>query len=395
MSALPEFSRDRPPLSIWIPPSSPAEEGPSLAQAFREHRLPDMPNRAEDTIREYETHLRRWEAFWAAVAAGWRSIKIDLTKRINYPPPPAGPSARGITREDLLAFREWLEQKPEFSNRTVNKHLGSLQAIGLSCVAGFPRIKPLPTEKAARKLHLSYDEADAVKRACQVADWPRGRPHPASLYWETAFVGWCVYGFRTQEQVRNESKSPTLLWPDVRLQAETPHPDGKARHELGWIVYTPHKQRRLKPEPLVLPIIDAYRRHLDAIRPASRQGSVFPFPLNPELFYATWDKILIAAGVRPKPGLDGSQPEYLVKHLRKTATRWINDHGASMGITGIGDLVTGHADDRSPDQVQSRVTRDHYDFAEARILRVLTTLPLPPSFHEPLTGGRRRQLSLF
>lgn len=406
----------RPTLSIWNPdddddleqerssessqpPPQLVADGPSLTEAFRRHRLPEMGPRAPDTIKEYDTHLRRWEQFWRAFEGGWRPINIDLTNRINNPVPP---SVRGVNRTDLLGFREWLAQHPEeLSNRTINKHLGSLQAIGESCVTAgllgaFPKIKPLEATKAARKLNLSYEEADTLKRACEVADWPNGLLHPAPAYWEAAVVGWCVYGFRTQEQIRVERRMRTLEWTDIRSAIETPHPDGKAKNPHGWLVYTPQKQERRKPEPLVLPVVEAYRRHLEAIRPPNPKGPVFPFPLNGETFYDTWDKILAAAGIQPKPGLDNSQPEYQIKHLRKTATRWINDHGATIGMPGIGDQVTGHAADRAPDrEVQSAVTREHYDFAEDRVLRALTTLPLPPSFAEPITLRQRRQRRLF
>lgn len=388
----------RPSLSIWRPDSenASASEPLTLVLAFKKYRLPEMGDRSHDTIAEYETHLRRWEEFWREVAAGWESkTGLDLQRRIN------SPALSEVGKTELLAFREWLVGLGTLSARTVNKHLGSLQAIAESCITegligAFPRIPRLPENKRGRKLHLAYEEATALKAACLVAEWPRDLPFAASLYWEALVVGFCVYGFRTQEQVAYEKGSTPLQWADIRLAEETPHPDGKAVNRHGWLVYTPQKQKRRKPEPLVLPIIGSYRHHLDAIRPPEATGPVFPFPLHSVEFYRQWAAIRAEAEIAPKPGLDGSQPDYDIRHLRKTATRWINDHGASIGMPGIGDQITGHADDRSPDrEVQSRVTRDHYDFAEDRILRALTTLPLPDSFAEPLTGRRARQLKLF
>ncbi|MBK8916447.1 MAG: hypothetical protein IPM64_17920 [Phycisphaerales bacterium] len=349
--------------------------------------------RAADTIGEYETHLRRWGECWDAVrdqeGQNWKY-------RMTHPVLPE------IGRTELETFRGWLQRQADggrrgWSARTVNKHLGTIRAVGEAAVRhellpAFPKLDPLPETKAGRKLHLSYDEADALKQACRVAAWPTGLPAPAALYWETIVVGFCVYGFRTQEQAKYESAMRELRWPDIRDQAETPDPDGKASWRLGWLVYTPQKQERLKSKPLVLPLVEAYHRHLTAIRAfgGDPQGSVFPFPLSNEKFYATWRAIVAAAGVRPKPGLDGLQPEYQIKHLRKTATKWLNDHGAQIGCPGVAPYIVGHAAERSA----SKVSDTHYDHPEQRVLAALTTLPLPPSFHEPLYVGRR-QLVLF
>lgn len=388
----------RPSISIFTPEGENAsEQGLTLSKAFKRYRLPMMAARSPDTIGEYETHIRRWEEFWRAVATGWRSkTGLELQRRIIHP------ALSEVSRTDLLAWREWLAEHPkEFSNRNINKHLGSLQAIADSAIEegaiqAFPRLAPLEAAAAGRKIHLAYEEADRLKRACAVATWPTGLLHPPGLYWETLVVGFCVYGFRTQEQVKYEQGPRSLDWSDIRLQAETPHPDGKAVHPLGWLVYTPQKQKRLKPEPLVLPIVEAYRVHLDAIRPPKAEGMVFPFPAHSVEFYDQWGRIREAAGIRPKPNLDGSQPEYNICDLRKTAATWLNNHGATIGSPAIGDRITGHAADRSPDkQLQSRVSATHYDFAEDRVLRALTTLPLPSSFAQPLHLRKGRQMTLF
>lgn len=361
---------------------------PSLAQPR------ELGGRASDTLGEYETHLRRWGECWDAV----RSQSGENWKyRMTHPVLPE------IGRSELETFRAWLRKEAEAGrltcgNRTINKHVGTVQAVLKAAmdhdlVPSYPKLTPLPATSVARKLHLSYDEADALKQACRVADWPTGLPAPAALYWETMVVGFCVYGFRTQEQAKYESNKQELRWSDLHDQEETPHQDGKARCRLGWLVYTPQKQIGKKPEPLVLPMVDAYLRHLNAIRSfgVNLEGSVFPFPLSNERFYATWKAIVAAAGVKPKRGLDGLQPEYQIRHLRKTATRWLNDHRP-----GIAEYIVGHADDRSPDKSLqgSQISRKHYDFAEDRVLEALSTLPLPPSFAEPLYVGRR-QLILF
>ena len=65
------------------------------------------------------------------------------------------------------------------------------------------------------------------------------------------------------------------------------------------------------------------------------------------------------------------------------------DHGAKVGCPSIAQHIVGHGDDRSPDrEVESKVSREHYDLAEDRILHALTTLPLPPSFAAPIFADR-------
>ncbi|WP_437227510.1 hypothetical protein SH661x_000388 [Planctomicrobium sp. SH661] len=401
------FPCDRSAIRIWepidvveeIPEATPAASPPRAAVAhtiesvWRGFRLPEMQRNSPSTLSEYQTHINRWHEFWDTRSGAVRVADAGVECRIAYP------TLTQITRSALLEWRTWLsETLTPITNRTLNKHVGSIQAIGETAVkheliGAFPKLDPLPITKAARKLHLSHKEAVELKKACRVATWPNKMPFPAPLYWEALLVGFCCYGFRTQEQVRNLKRMETLEWEGIRDDVETPHPDGKAVNDLGWIIYVPQKQKNKKPEPLVLPMISAYRKHLDAIRPPDAKGPVFPFPLCNRSFYKQWKEILEAAGVKPKPGLDGDRPEYEIKHMRKTATKWINDHGSSLGMPGIGDSITGHADDRSPDrEVQSRVTQQHYDFNEDRVLKVLSSLPLPPEFQAPLFDAPRQKM---
>jgi integrase len=414
------FPDDPPTLRLWAPEvpqsSSPsgqpasaalcldfAEAEPpetvSLRDCYERYKRPELSRRSVETVREYETHLARWDKFWELAFAAAKSTGRGWKYRIAHPVLPQ------ITRPELLAFRGWLESAPPetgpLSPRTINKHLGTVTAVLEAAVrhALLPhayKLEPLPTQRASRKLYLSYAEAEALKRACRVAHWPRDLPCRPAAYWEALLVGWCVYGFRTQEQVRYETRMRALTWGDVRPQSETPAPEGKAEWRLGWLVYTPQKQQRIKPDPLVLPLHPAYHAHLEAIRPddAGPEEPVFPFPLSNEAFYGAWKSILQAAGVRPKAGLDGIAPAYQVRHLRKTCTTWCNDHGATVGVPHLGELVTGHAADRGPGG-PSAISATHYDNAEQRLLKGLTTLPLPPSFAAPLyADGRQLALPL-
>lgn len=377
------------PQILRFQPRSPSRGALTLDDVLAEYKLPELRGRSKTTIAEYWTCLSHWNAYHADQQAAAESTGTGpiTSHRI------ANPVVPHIQRGQLTGFQSWMEQQtaedgsPRWSPRTINKSVGIIQSLLQSAadhgLGQMPhKIPPLPTTGVGRKLHLSPEEGDALKRACRVATWPHGLPAPAPLYWETLFAGYCVYGFRTQEQVRYESTMQALQWEDL-LDCETT-PDGKSAWRLGWIRYTPQKQKRFKPGPLYVPLMPFYKVHLDAIRERSGavSGPIFPFPLNHHLFYAQWEAILAAAGIAPNPGHDGAQSAYQIRHLRKTSTTWINRHRP-----GLAPFVQGHA----PRDVSGK----HYDCsAEDRIIEGLSTLPLPESFQRPLFAGDR-QLRLF
>ena len=305
-----------------------------LSECFDRYQAAELRGRSPETVSEYNTHLRRWREFWeyerAEFDAG-ASSRESWEYRMVYP------VLTEIGRRELVEFDRWVEEHVSdrrgnpLSNRTINKHVGSVVSVlnwasKYGLIEAVPSIERRKERKSARKLHLSLEEADALKQACHVARWPQDLEHPAPLYWEALIVGYTVQGFRTQEQVAYESRHRSLHWSDVHWHPETPHPDGKAEHPSGWLVYRPDKNWSDEDPPLVLPMHAAYREHLIAIR--SDQRRVFPFPLNNREFYEQWHAIVKEAGIAPKRGWSGETDTYQIKHLRKTAVKWINDDEA-------------------------------------------------------------------
>lgn len=295
-----------------------------------------------------------------------------------------------IRHTDLVSWRDWLvsSQGLSASNRTANKHLGSLQAI-LAIAAereahpAPPKIKPLETKKAARKAYLTYDQVGAIYEACDVATWPTADadgyplPYSSSTYWRAFVVMQFNYGQRTQELASYERAYDTLRWKQVWWDAETPAPEGSAENPHGWFFYVPQKQKRVKEDALVLPLNETAARHLRSIMPpggGDPEARIFPFPYSNESFYETWEAIVKASGVRLKVDLKtGERPPIHIKLFRKTCETWHDYHSKGDGRAGMGEIITGHA--------ERSVSGKHYANRERRLVEAVNALPQPPAFN--------------
>lgn len=375
----------------------------TLRECFCQFSGVELRTRSPETVSEYHTHLRRWDEFWDEERSAWEenhSSGGEWRYRMAYP------VLLEIGRSELLGFEAWVESNvtnqrgQPVGNRVINKHLGTVAsilnwAVKHGLIESIPKVERRKERKSGRKLHLSLAEADALKRACVIAKWPRGLAHPASLYWESLVVGYCLQGFRTQEQVRYESRHRSLTWDCVHWQPETPHEDGKAVNPWGWLQYRPDKNWPEDEPPLTLPMHEAYHVHLRALE--SDTVEVFPFPLSNSSFYDQWHEIVREAGIAPKANWRGESTRYQVMHLRKSAVKWINDAEARSVLSRLlgeeeaeGDKLVstqaiGHTD---------AVARKNYDFDDERLVLAYQSLVVPDSFRQPLTGGTR-QLTLF
>ena len=111
----------------------------------------------------------------------------------------------------------------------------------------------------------------------------------------------------------------------------------RCHYPTGWIRYTPAKQRRHRPTPLVLPLVAPAAKLLRQLydRPQRLSSpAVFPWPLSRKSLDAQWDRLTDAAGIRTYAGLD----RLAIKHLRSNAATW---HESTT--PGIGPHVLGHA----------------------------------------------------
>jgi len=362
----------------------------------------------KSTLAGYKTHLGRWDEYWSGNQTGKDRLGTPTLETIN--------------NEKLEQWRNWLltrlrGQNPEL---TANNHLTSIHAVlrwaeAAGRIDKAPHLERLPASKVAKRLYFRYDELDRIYQACTIATWPTsdqaaGQPLPYSpaTYWRAAVALFFNYGFRTQELVRFESDHEALTWRQISYDSETPAEDGRAQCPWGWLWYVPQKQRRKKPEPLILPLNQITAAHIRSITPpggADPGRPLLDWPLSNVALYGQWYRILAAAEVAPKPDpVTGLRPRFHLPPFRKTCTTWHN-----RPRPGIAPLVTGHADRELSRSVRadatlaaaaadgplSAVSAAHYDNAELAVVEALTTLPQPDAFRQILCGPRYNQLQLF
>ncbi len=356
------------PTAAAVPP---AADGPTLAAVYRDYVLPDLTARGRSpaTLSDQRSHLRRWSAAWAELGE-------------------PEPSVAAVRLADLQRFRAHLLGTLRGSGggpagpRTVNKYLGTVQQIGRAAVRheltrGFPVLDQLPAAPPAKR-YLSVEEVGRLYAAAGAATWPASspaarprRPDPAAEWRLLLVLAW-NYGFRTSEVWRCGSHARPLTWAQICWGTETPDAEGQATCPWGWLWYTPEKQKRFKPKPLVLPMNHAVRSHLAARWAATRppaDAPVVDWPASPKSFARQLAALCDAAGVRPRrvAGDLTDPPPYTFKNLRKTCATYHNLHRK-----GAGKLVLGHA--------ARGVHEVHYDSPEWWLVEALTTFPQPAEF---------------
>lgn len=401
-----------PTLRIYNPGSEPVAPppqppSPCLSDFYAASVKPQLERegRSRETYNEHARAIRRWQYFWGASETSGQNTNH---RTICPVVPSPGPSVREITAKMLSDYRDWLSDNlvPDCRGvmrktgaRAINKDLGYLSMMlsrGAETgeTAGVIRARRITRPKAGDPIEIPDAHIDAIMDACSVATWPTcdrdGRPFgvPAPLVWRFSVVWYVNYGPRTEDLMPYTSDAQPIRWGAICDEAENPHHNGRAVNKHGWFFYVPYKTRRVKPEPLTLPINETSRAWLDRVAAASRKRCedrpLLYIPRSSKTFYDQWKAILLAAKVRPKPILsvnaEGTpvrkQRSYLIKHLRSTAATRIETHAP-----GVGKLVTGHASDRSPDAAaDAKIFNQHYYNAESAIVAALSTMPQPESF---------------
>jgi len=312
--------------------------------------------RAGSTITDYCTHVQAWRRYWGQVAAG-------PEYRIAYP------VLRSITPSDLETWRAWLVDQAGKSAGVADKYTGSITAIlrhaaarwVIERAAGLPR---LTTPTVGSKFVFSLDQAEAMYAAMGLAVWPSRRRdgskprRPAADYWRAWLAIMWTYGPRVQEVWAYKSARSPLTWSAIDPRPTRAVEDAKFCSPAGWLVYTPRKQRRRKPRPLVLPLAPRVRELLDTIRPkgADDDEPIFDFPLSAGTskgngpppasagFYAQYWAIAEAAGIPTTRSAAG----------RRIAGPADFRNTALTAYGELGKFVTGHAAGRGVDDVNYR-----------------------------------------
>ncbi len=353
----------------------------SLAKLWRSAVQPDLlqRDRATATIEEYDRAIGRYEAWQLATNAPVQSFTE-------------------VNSGTLLEFGRWLSAQ-ETPHRQIDKSIGCL----LACIrwaashdfsVNVPRYRKFQSQKrAARKLIMSLDQLNALYDSADVLNWPRrdadGAPlsYSAATGWRAALVMWVLYGMRTEELVSYTPSANALTWGQIYDATLTPDEDGQAQNASGWFAYTPDKQKRTKPQPLVLPLHAVARKHLEQLflckRPPGSQR-VFHWPHGRKQFYAAWHTWIKAAGIRPRQSLQSkAADQYAIKHLRKTCVTMYERHRP-----GLAGFIVGHSGRASGTLVAGQpstnplpeVTAKYYLAAEEAIVEAVNSLPLPASF---------------
>lgn len=401
-----------PHLRLFAPNTEPEQTepeppSPPLAEFYRDTVRPQLERegRSRETFNEHARAIRRWGLYWAATKTTGHKPNHWTTRPVV---PDPGPPVREITAKMIADYRDWLADNPvpdvhgrprKTGARGINKDLGYLSMIlgrgaETGDTAGSVRARRIVRPKAGDPVEIPTAHIDRIFEACDVATWPKcdgdGRPFgvPAPLVWRFALVWFYNFGPRTEDLMPYTSDAQPICWGAICDEAENPHHNGIATNASGWFFFVPYKTRRVKPQPLTLPINKTSRAWLDRLADATPDRSddrpLLFLPRSSKTFYDQWKAILKAAGVRPKPilSVDASgRPirkarDYLIKHLRSTAATVIETHAK-----GVGKLVTGHAAERSPDAaVEARVFDQHYYKAETAIVAALSSLPQPETF---------------
>ena len=375
------------PVDPWADDTSIAE---SMTVKMYYDEVVKRTIKKKGTLDGYRTSLARWQAFCAAFP-----IPPNLPHRVDNDRTRC-PVIAMVTTKSLCAFQDWLLSEGH-SNRTVNKDVGNIRTV-LSRAAKrgvlkvVPTIQRLPENKSATIQALTKAEFSRIYHACQVAAWPRQRrqtdllpgrwplPYCIADGWRALLVMFFTYGMRTEDLIRLSDDCNPLCWSNIVRSTPNPHPAGKRSNRWGWLVFTPDKTTSHKPEPLVLPLTQMARVHLDRLDPsraASPADEIFLWPMtsgnvkkNKMGFYLQLECIMEAAGVKRRSMREKSKDRYTPKHFRSTCITWLENHRA-----GSSAYITGHADDRNPNAIP-KVQRDHYFSSEELVLDTLNTIPV-------------------
>lgn len=327
---------------------------------------------AATTIAGYQMDLCRWEEITSAVDFGDGSFG------------PQGPPIYSITRELLKEVRERITARCK-SPYTANRMMRSINTVLHRASPSGPRnsegegladewlhLRMLPTSRSRKRIATTQQISQWYQRA-EGATWPVNLATPAPLWWRTLLVIFCTYGPRTTDLL-------TLDWLNVFWEQQCPHDDINLRNGYGWLIFTPGKTRRKKPEPLILPLTKHAHAHLHACWVAAdkpRSGLIFKCPIVRKTKRTTPGGQASPRTVQERLHEErclqqrraGLTPPFTFKELRKTANTWLRNVDQELG-----PLVLGHA---------SRDVNDRYYYEGVKKIRdCLPSIPMPTAFDQ-------------
>lgn len=388
MSTLPDPESKNPTLKIFDPSTTasagssrrPKKRSPHIRKVFEKLVLPDLllRNRSPKTIADVRLAVEDWCKYWSSRQPG--------EQRILHPLLIGKIRERHLTEYQLHLSQEISTKTGEpLSPATINRKLGGIrQVLRAAERRGLIRRRPQARQLAVRpasKFYLTPEHICQMWRACSRVNWPHVGPIEPAEWWRMALVMYWIYGFRTQELVSFAAGMSSLTMQNVSLAKETPNPAGETRNELGWLTYTPQKQKWAKPTPINVPLTVHSRAVIDRIRKLHRRGvdpagPLFPWPRAQRDFYRTWYAIQAEAGISSK----GGEP-FQVKHLRKSAATYLERHHKGLGA------AVGGWSERDTD---SKVMSVHYQDVEPMLVEQLLCYRVPECFDAILPDPQPR-----
>lgn len=270
----------------------------TIRQAFERSAKPylERQGRARTTIQK-----------WAKAVWYWEQCRPD------------DPPICSILRADLDEFPLLiLDESHHFGIRTntaANQQLMYLNAILRLCddvLEHVPRGRNLPVEAPTRTRRFIDDNtlAGIYSAAGRAATLSHDRRIPAGLLWQTLLVLLCSIGCRRTEA----AMMPRTAIVRDRWFPDLPGFDVDAESAFGWLVFhTPKTRAKKHGLPLVLPMSEPLRRHLDELdRLAPNRKRIFPIGNHGSTWRKEFHRIQREAGVVDL---------FCFQDLRKTANR--------------------------------------------------------------------------
>lgn len=341
VTALESHPTEEPQMGAQLRLFSPSGDVRDVRAAYTELGAA-KPKPSKATERNHLTYLKRWEAY-----CNHRSMT-----------PMA--ELESVTRQVLLEYQKWLSGKEKLSAANTNKHVEWLQMVldwaeQAEWIGRAPKrldgLEDAPGQASLFDAYqrVSWEELDRLYGECGGAIWPSTSQFDRDC-WRLIIVLYTVYGMRTRDLVATESYHRSIKVGAVLRVEACPFNRGRVSWPHGWLRWVPQKTARKKPLPVIVPLTDEARRHLDLVCGPDRgpEERLINWPLSAHGFYAELRRLMERAKL-----------EFRLMDLRKTCSSWHKDHGCKS--ERLADYITGH----SPRSVAQR----HYYVPDRRLVR--------------------------
>ncbi len=372
----PQQQADLPIMIAALKLHSPDQPDNSLMGVFKAHMEPELQVKGQaKTARSYETAIRKFTDFLA----------VGMITNSNH----ATANQSQILTDDAVLKWQQHELAQGIAASSINTHSKYLRAVlrrmgprekgnprGLGIIATVPHVPTLAVPKARVKV-VDIDVLDTIYTyGCPDVTWP---PISDGISACKRWRCWLVCAYNLAMRTRDLFG---LRWDSIHWEPQSLDPDSTNESPYGWIEWVPAKTKRKKPEPLVLPLHQVVRAHLESIRCEGEYvfGRQMAKVSDRKLYGqedrpGEWYKLLdLSAHHR-------SIPRFEIRAIRRTANSQYNRVDRKLG-----SHVLGH----SPRGVNDLF----YQQWEKDAIELMAKLPQPASFTKS-PGDSPRQIMMF